>query len=426
VLASARQLEQSGRLPEANRAYQAILQRYPQHVGCLHRLAVVNTRLNDFETARSYFDKALQLSPENVSILTDAGYARYLAGDHRQAERLLRKAIELAPRDVRATNNLAVVIGVSGRFNEALALFQQVNRPAVAWTNLAYVYQLRREPELALACYQRARALDATVHVPEELVAQTAPAEPVVTEADLPPLPTARAVADPAQAMMAEPAVARSDAASAESGAWPVVTPAFRPERPDSQERFEHPLADEGEDFMSPTQGSAPAESQVEDPFELPLEAPSAASDAESSPFEAPFPIGAGQALDSEADEAAFIDAEYAKLAARADRDGFKGFCLVTLYEERRLVDAVGEFTIEHQGQSYQFSSSDAAERFRADPARYVPAAGGLDVVAVYQGKDVIPGSLDYAVWYRDRLYMFSSQAHKNEFRASPRKFVIE
>ena len=100
--------------------------------------------------------------------------------------------------------------------------------------------------------------------------------------------------------------------------------------------------------------------------------------------------------------------------------------CLVALCEERRLVNAPEEFAVEHQGQTYQFSSPDAAARFKANPDGYIPAAGGLDVVAVRRGSEVVSGSLDYAVWYRDRLYLFSSQQHKNEFRASPRKFVSE
>jgi Flp pilus assembly protein TadD/YHS domain-containing protein len=426
VLSSARQLEQMGRLPEANRSYLAVLQRYPQHVGCLHRLAVVNTRMNDLETARGYFDRALRLSQENVPLLTDAGYSRYLAGDYQQAENLLRRATQLAPQDVRATNNLAVVVGVSGRFNEALGLFQRANKPAAAWTNLAYVYQLRKEPTHALTCYERARALDATIQVPEQLLAQSASSGAPISEGEVPPSPVPAAALPqmlrPAAALPTvtmDPSIAQESivvdapAPPPEAAAWPVVTPGLPTVQAQAPESFAAPAA------------------TTEDPFETPLESPALVEirDAEPSPFEAPLPVPAESAPvlnPVESSDAEYIDSEYAKLAARAGWEGFKGFCLVTLYEERRLVDAQSEFAVVYQGQSYQFASSDAAERFQMEPNRYVPAAGGLDVVAVLRGSDVIPGSLDYAVWYRDRLYMFSSQQHKNEFRASPRKFVIE
>src|SRR5581483_8560264 len=63
VLSSPKQLEQLGRLVEARRAYEAVLVKYPQHVECLHRLGVVCTRLNDFDAARSHYDRALAISP---------------------------------------------------------------------------------------------------------------------------------------------------------------------------------------------------------------------------------------------------------------------------------------------------------------------------------------------------------------------------
>lgn len=98
--------------------------------------------------------------------------------------------------------------------------------------------------------------------------------------------------------------------------------------------------------------------------------------------------------------------------------------CLVTLKDERQLVEADPQFTALYQEQSYAFVSEAAAEQFRLRPVRYVPVAGGLDVVAVRSGRAVVEGTLEHAAWYRDRLYLFSSADHLDRFRGEPAGFV--
>ena len=104
--------------------------------------------------------------------------------------------------------------------------------------------------------------------------------------------------------------------------------------------------------------------------------------------------------------------------------DGLKGFCPVTIRDERRLAVAVDEFSCEHQAQTYRFSSAEALEKFQANPELYAPIAGGLDVVAVRQGSAVANGTLDFAVWYRHRLHLFSNTENLAVFRAAPRTFA--
>ncbi|OYW18222.1 MAG: hypothetical protein B7Z55_11020, partial [Planctomycetales bacterium 12-60-4] len=99
-------------------------------------------------------------------------------------------------------------------------------------------------------------------------------------------------------------------------------------------------------------------------------------------------------------------------------------FCLVTLKDERLLVPSDPRFSEVFQEQAFFFASDDAAERFRRKPSRYVPAAGGLDVVAVHTGKAVVDGSLDHAAWYRNRLYLFESADHLDQFRVEPAEYA--
>ncbi len=98
--------------------------------------------------------------------------------------------------------------------------------------------------------------------------------------------------------------------------------------------------------------------------------------------------------------------------------------CLVTLKDERQLVEGDPQFAASYQEQSYAFVSEAAAELFSQRPVRYVPVAGGLDVVAVHSGRAVVEGTLEHAAWYRDRLYLFSSADHLDRFRGEPAAFV--
>ena len=109
---------------------------------------------------------------------------------------------------------------------------------------------------------------------------------------------------------------------------------------------------------------------------------------------------------------------------SEAPEAGLRGVCLVTLYEEKRIVPVGLDFTAEYQSQHYQFHSAAALEKFKAAPQRYAPAAGGLDVVAVRNERRVIPGSLAFSLWYRHQLYLFSSRENADAFRRDPDTFV--
>ncbi|MCA9063901.1 MAG: hypothetical protein KDA96_12605, partial [Planctomycetaceae bacterium] len=111
-------------------------------------------------------------------------------------------------------------------------------------------------------------------------------------------------------------------------------------------------------------------------------------------------------------------------IAARAGQTGFKGFCPVMLRDYRELVDADPQFQGTFGLQTYNFSSAQALAEFEVDPARYAPAAGGSDIVILVNSGEERSGLLDYALWYRDRLYLFSSRETMSEFSRDPRRFA--
>ncbi|GEM_PF-1180091 len=114
------------------------------------------------------------------------------------------------------------------------------------------------------------------------------------------------------------------------------------------------------------------------------------------------------------------------KIAERTELMGLKGFCPVVLRDERDLRDASPMFNSEFEGQKYNFSSDEARKKFEANPAAYAPAAGGRDVVLSSDEKNDAEGTLGNAVWFKDRLYLFSSKDTLEMFVISPAKYSIQ
>ncbi len=112
------------------------------------------------------------------------------------------------------------------------------------------------------------------------------------------------------------------------------------------------------------------------------------------------------------------------KIRERGGMKGLKGFCPVTLHDERELVDAKPDHHATHRGQKFHFASVEAMSKFVEEPSRYAPAAYGADVVALTRDKDVVEGSLDFAAWFKGRLYLFGSQEAHDTFVTNPVQFA--
>jgi Flp pilus assembly protein TadD len=156
----ARLYERQKRLGAARKLYGKMSADNPQNLEVLHRLAVVSTRLGDFEQANGYYQKSLEADPHNADVLADFGYSLHLQGDLEGAEAALRKSLDLSPDNQRTIGNLALVVGLNGRSNESLSLYRQVVGEAKAQANLGYIHVQRGEGDQAIERYDRALTLD--------------------------------------------------------------------------------------------------------------------------------------------------------------------------------------------------------------------------------------------------------------------------
>ncbi|PWE56073.1 pilus assembly protein TadD [Metarhizobium album] len=89
--------------------------------------------------ARGRYRDALDIQPNEPSILSNLGMSYVLAGDLKTAETYLRSASQQAAADSRVRQNLALVVGLQGRFDEAEQIARRELSQQQADANVAYL-----------------------------------------------------------------------------------------------------------------------------------------------------------------------------------------------------------------------------------------------------------------------------------------------
>ena len=108
-------------------------------------LSVQGTTLDQqgqHEDARRYYMSALKIAPEEPSVLSNLGMSYILSKDLPKAEDALRRAYQRGASDSRVRQNLALAIGLQGRFSEAEAIVKADLPPEEAEANVAYLKQM--------------------------------------------------------------------------------------------------------------------------------------------------------------------------------------------------------------------------------------------------------------------------------------------
>jgi Flp pilus assembly protein TadD len=76
-------------------------------------------QLGRYDEARGYYASALKIVPEEPSVLSNLGLSYALSKDLKKSEATLRKAVQQPGVKSRTRQNLALVVGLQGRFTEA-------------------------------------------------------------------------------------------------------------------------------------------------------------------------------------------------------------------------------------------------------------------------------------------------------------------
>jgi Flp pilus assembly protein TadD len=99
-------------------------------------------QLGRHDEARGYYTSALRIVPGEASVLSNLGLSYMLSKDLPKAEQTLRQAYASSKADSRIRQNLALVVGLQGRFAEAEAIVKADLPPEEAAANVAYLKQM--------------------------------------------------------------------------------------------------------------------------------------------------------------------------------------------------------------------------------------------------------------------------------------------
>jgi Flp pilus assembly protein TadD len=108
----------------------------------------------DLDGAKATLQRGLELAPEQPALLNNLAFVYTLEGNPRMAEDLLRRASAGSDAKPRTRQNLALVLGLQGKYDESKKVGAAVSSREVAEANVAYLKKLteaKLETKLAQA-----------------------------------------------------------------------------------------------------------------------------------------------------------------------------------------------------------------------------------------------------------------------------------
>lgn len=100
------------------------------------------------KAAIAYFERALAISPNQPSVLNNLAMANAMSGNAQKAEQILRDLAQLNGAPTKVNQNLALVLGLQGKYDESKAAGAAAIPPDVAAANTEYLRQMvRLEPK---------------------------------------------------------------------------------------------------------------------------------------------------------------------------------------------------------------------------------------------------------------------------------------
>jgi Flp pilus assembly protein TadD len=136
-----RALSEAGRLKEAAEVLSRAHTPERPDWRILSVQGTVADQLGDHAQAQLYYRTALKIVPDEPSVQSNLGLSYALASKLGDAERTLRGAAEHPRADKRVRENLALVLGLQGKFDEAEGVYRRDLSPAEASANVAYLKQ---------------------------------------------------------------------------------------------------------------------------------------------------------------------------------------------------------------------------------------------------------------------------------------------
>ena len=146
---------QAGAIYDAIKTFNMIGPASPQQVDAQIGLERAYLMLSQPQEAMVHAEKAVALAPNNPHALIGRGVALDMLQRHAEAQAAYRTALVIEPHDPGATSDLALSLAITGQYEEAIRLLTPIVRsPDVTARlrgNLALIYGLKGDQNSALA-----------------------------------------------------------------------------------------------------------------------------------------------------------------------------------------------------------------------------------------------------------------------------------
>lgn len=136
---------------------------YPDFLPAYCELAELHMRTGQLDLAKDTLQVAHLKSQKDPVILNNLGMCLLLKGEYHEALEAFTTAAGVNPNDARYRANMAVALGMMGRYDESLMLFKQLMPEADAHYNLGVLCEARNDADSAARAFSKSRAIrDAT------------------------------------------------------------------------------------------------------------------------------------------------------------------------------------------------------------------------------------------------------------------------
>ena len=100
------------------------------------------------------------------------------------------------------------------------------------------------------------------------------------------------------------------------------------------------------------------------------------------------------------------------------------GYCPVCVIEMKSWMKGSPNYAAEFDGKTYYFPGDKQRTMFLANPDKYAPVLGGDCTVCLADAGKRMPGNIQHASIYQDRLFLFPNAAMKKKFRTDLTRYA--
>ena len=171
--------EQQGNYAKALDSYSKALELEPKNPAALLSTARLYERQNEKEKAVEFYQKAGVVAPNNAAIFADLGNLHARTGNLPAARAELQKAVNLDPKSTSHRSALAGVMLDAGNTDAAMSELSQVNSPAMANYQMAYLHFSRKNVPATQQYLNTALQIDPNLKPARDLMASMGGAQKI-------------------------------------------------------------------------------------------------------------------------------------------------------------------------------------------------------------------------------------------------------